>query len=168
MAFRHLIPWGRARSAVPVRRERDVPTMPWGDGLERMMRDFLPGWGLAPFADFPEWDEGSLPNISVAEDEEKMTVSAELPGMDEKDVDVSISGDTLTLQGEKRDEHEEREGEAYRSERWYGKFRRDIPLSGEFDPDQAQATFSKGVLTIELPRKPEAQSSRKRIEVKTQ
>ncbi len=167
MALRNLIPWSRPRTAVPVRRERGVSMTPWGDGLERMMREFMPDWGMMPFGEFPEWEESFLPKVSVAEDEKGMTVSAELPGMDEKDVEVSISGDTLTLRGEKRDEHEEREGETYRSERWYGTFRREIPLSGDYDPDKAEATFSKGVLTVSMPRKPEAQSHRKRIEVKT-
>ena len=167
MALRNLIPWSRARTAVPVRHERGF-LPPWGAGLERTMRDILPEWGLSPMGEVPGWDERFLPRISVAEDDKRMTVSAELPGMDEKDIEVSISGDTLTLKGEKKDEHEERDGETYRSERWHGQFRRDIPLAGEFDPDKAEASFSKGVLTIELPRKPESQAQRKRIEVKAQ
>lgn len=171
MALRNLIPWGRSRASVPVRRERDMPAGLWNLPMERLLREVAPEWGLRPFfGDMPELGEEMdfLPQISVSENDKGMTVSAELPGMDEKDVEVSVTDDALTLRGEKKDEREEREGETYRSERWYGTFRRDIPLSGEYDADKAEASFSKGVLTVSLPRKPEAEAKRKRIQVKAE
>jgi HSP20 family protein len=95
-------------------------------------------------------------------------VRAELPGIDEKDIDVRLSDGTLTIRGEKKEEREEREegGSYYVSERRYGSFQRSFRIPEGIDHDKVDASFRKGVLTITLPKTPEAQQKAKKIEVK--
>jgi len=96
------------------------------------------------------------PKVDVKEGEGEVRVTAELPGIEEKDVEVSVSGDVLTIQGEKREEKEEKGEERYRLERSYGSFRRSFSLPCEVDSAKATATYKKGVLTIVLPKAAEA------------
>jgi HSP20 family protein len=109
----------------------------------------------------------SVPAIDMSEDEKAYKISAELPGLDAKDVDVSVSGDMLVLKGEKRQEREEKDKNYYLSERAFGSFQRSFELPASIDRDKVAADFSKGVLTITLPKTPEAQKQQKKIEVKS-
>ena len=119
---------------------------------------------------FEDWFGRSMggvlaPRVDVTEDEKAVTLAAELPGVNEKDIDVSLVGDQLTIKGEKREKKEESKGDFYRSECRYGAFERAVPLPAEIDADNAKATFEKGVLKITLPKTAEAQSQRKRIPI---
>jgi HSP20 family protein len=96
------------------------------------------------------------PRIDVAETETALTVSAELPGLDEKDVTVELEDEVLTISGEKKAESETTEKGWYRAERHYGSFRRVIPLPTDVQADAAKAVFKRGVLSIDIPKKPEA------------
>lgn len=109
----------------------------------------------------------SAPAMDMSEDDKAYKISAELPGLDAKDVDVTISGNTLLLKGEKRQEKEEKEQNYYLSERIYGSFQRAFELPASVDRDKIAADFSKGVLTITLPKTPAAQKQQKKIEVKS-
>ena len=103
----------------------------------------------------------------MSEDEQAYKISAELPGIDAKDIDVSVSGDTLVLKGEKRQEREEKDKNYHFSERSYGSFHRSFELPSSVDRNKIAADFSKGVLTITLPKTVEAQKPVKKIEVKS-
>jgi HSP20 family protein len=94
-------------------------------------------------------------------------ISAELPGIDAKDIDVSVSGDTLVLKGEKRQEKEENDKNYHFSERAYGSFQRSFQLPSSVDRDKVAVDFSKGVLTITLPKTAKAQKPQKKIEIKS-
>ena len=107
-----------------------------------------------------------MPRVDVAETEDKVQVSAELPGIDPENVDVSIAHDVLTISGEKREEREEKKRDYHRIERSYGSFRRSVPLPTEVDTDKAEAHFKNGLLTITLPKTEKARA-RKKITVKT-
>ena len=109
----------------------------------------------------------SAPAIDMSEDEKAYKISAELPGIDAKDIDVLVSGDMLVLKGEKRREKEEKEKNYHYSERAYGSFQRAFELPASVDRDKIAADFSKGVLTITLPKRAEAQRPTKKIEVKS-
>ena len=109
----------------------------------------------------------SAPAIDMSEDEKAYKISAELPGIDAKDIDVLVSGDMLVLKGEKRREKEEKEKNYHYSERAYGSFQRHFELPASVDRDKIAADFSKGVLTITLPKRAEAQRPTKKIEVKS-
>jgi HSP20 family protein len=92
------------------------------------------------------------PRIDVAEREGEIKVTAELPGMEEKDIDITVDARGLTLRGEKKEEREETEESYYRLERSFGSFQRYIPFSTEIDRDNIEATFKKGLLRIRLPK----------------
>ncbi len=109
----------------------------------------------------------SAPAIDMSEDEKAYKISAELPGLDAKDVDVSVSGGMLVLKGEKRQEREQKDKNYHYSERAYGSFQRAFELPASVDRDKVAADFSKGVLTITLPKTAEAQKPTKKIEVKS-
>jgi len=109
--------------------------------------------------------EGWEPNIDIYEDKDKLTVKAELPGMKPEDVQVSLDGNTLMISGERKEEQERKEGETYRSERFFGRFQRSVTLPQSVDPQNIQATYRDGVLTVTLPKAEEAKP--KQIDVKT-
>jgi HSP20 family protein len=127
----------------------------------RRMFDIEPGW--RPMSTF----SFSAPAIDMSEDDKAYKITAELPGLDAKDVDVSVSGNTLVLKGEKRQEKEEKNKNYFFSERAYGSFQRAFELSTTVDRDKIAADYSKGVLTITLPKTAEAQKQAKKIEVKS-
>ena len=110
--------------------------------------------------------EMAMPLIDVAETDEGLTVTAELPGMEEKDIEVDLTNNVLTLKGEKKSETEEKKADYHFRERSYGSFQRSVAVPFEVDPDTVEAGFAKGVLTITLPRPPEARRATRKIEVK--
>jgi HSP20 family protein len=101
--------------------------------------------------------------VEVAETDKDIRVTAELPGLEEKDVEVTLDDDVLTLRGEKRAESEDKERQF--SERFYGQFERRIPLGVEVQEDKVEARFRNGVLTITMPKTERAQSKAKRIAI---
>lgn len=164
MAIKNLIPSFKGRQ-VPVRREEwSNPFVSLQREMNRLFDSFFNEF--APMKLDTGWSE-FYPTVDIKENEKEVKIEAELPGMDEKDIDIRISGNVLTLKGEKKQEREERNGNYYRMERSYGSFHREIMLPAEVEEDKAEAFFKKGVLTIRLPKKPEAQSKMKRIEIKT-
>lgn len=106
------------------------------------------------------------PAVDIVEKDKDYEVTAELPGLDEKDIDVKVSDNTLTIKGEKSEEKESREKDRYLSERRYGSFVRSFALPAGVDASKIEANFSKGVLTVKLPKSAEALKSEKKIEVK--
>jgi len=106
------------------------------------------------------------PAVDVSEDDKAYKVTAELPGLTEKDVEVKLSGDMITIKGEKRQEKEQKEQSYHVSERSYGAFERSFTLPADVDRDKIAADVSKGVLTVLLPKKPGTKPAEKKIEVK--
>ncbi len=109
-------------------------------------------------------EEAWLPAVDVSETGDKITVKAEIPGMEAKDIEISMVGDTLTLKGEKKAEREEKEENYHMVERSYGSFSRSMKLPAMVDADKVEATYKNGVLTIVLPKKEEVKP--KAIEIK--
>jgi HSP20 family protein len=128
---------------------------------------FFGGFDIEPFGGTELASGDFMPRVDVSENDKEIRVTAELPGTDEKDIDVTLSGDSLTIRGQKQQESEDRGKDYYRSERRYGSFHRVVTLSSEVDESRAEADFKKGVLKIKLPKTPEAQTSRKKIKIKT-
>jgi len=142
--------------------------------MDRLFDRFGGGFGFPSlrrmFDVEPAWRSSfsfSAPAIDMSEDEKAYKISAELPGIDAKDIDVSVSGDMLVLKGEKRQEKEEKDKNYHFSERSYGSFQRAFELPESVDRNKVAADFSKGVLTITLPKTTEAQRPAKKIEVKS-
>jgi HSP20 family protein len=140
---------------------RDWDDFPTLAGLRRQMNrlfDYFPGFaeGEAGF----EWG----PPVNIVETPETLVVTAEVPGLEPKDIELSIVGDTLTIRGEKRVEKEEKGKTWYRREIAGGKFARSFTLPTPIDADHVDAFHKAGLLTITLPKRMEARS--KRIDVK--
>jgi len=122
--------------------------------VSRLFEDFWGGdaWCPAPFGQ-GRWS----PALDVAETDQEVVVKADLPGIDPKDISITVSGDVLSIQGEKTHEAEQ-EGKSYhRIERRYGSFSRQVHLPTAVDTDRIEAKASEGVLTITLPKRPEVQ-----------
>jgi HSP20 family protein len=108
------------------------------------------------------------PSIDVSESEGELKIDVDLPGVEEKDVDVAISDNVLTIKGEKKAEKEEKKKDFHLVERSYGSFSRSLTLPFAVDPNQAKATFKNGVLSISLPKPPEVQAKAKKIAISAQ
>jgi HSP20 family protein len=165
MALPSLWRWSRSGRSVPVRRE-DHPLFSLQRDMNRLFEDFWRGFDLPSLFDDHGWAFGAFePRVDVEETADEVRVTAELPGLDEKDFEVTLSGDTLVLKGEKREEHEDR-AQGWR-ERRYGAFERTIPLPVEVEADRASAQFKNGVLRVRLPKSAQAREQAKRIPVTT-
>ena len=168
MQIRDLVPWGRherqdaARSLAP-HRPRDAGADPF-TALQREVnqlfdsafKDFGPTFGAG----------GEWPRIEVSETAKAVRVKAELPGMDEKDVEVSFADGLLTLRGEKRSDVEDKE--RHYSEHSYGRFERTIHIPLAIDENGMEAVFKKGMLTVTLPKSKAQQEGVRRIPILTQ
>jgi len=164
MALRDLVPWSGTRALL--RREGD-PFLAMQDRFSQMFDELVCDFGLEPWAE-PGKPYTYLPRIDVAEEKGTLTVTADLPGMDEKDIKVALTPDGLTIHAERTCEKEEQGREYYRRERTYGAFDRTIPLPVEVDADKAEATFKRGVLKIRLPKSKVEPETRKHIPVKAE
>jgi len=107
-----------------------------------------------------------MPAVDVTQTDKGYEITAELPGMEEKDIDVKLANGILTIRGEKRDEKEEKKNDYYVRERSFGSFERSFQVPENVDTDKVSASFKKGVLTVMLPKSAEAQKTEKKIEVK--
>ena len=105
------------------------------------------------------------PSVDVGESDNIITIKAEIPGVDVKDIDLKLEGQVLTIKGEKKQEKEEKEENYHHTERSYGYFQRRVELPAEVDPDKVEAAYKKGILTVKLIKTKE--SATKRIEIKS-
>jgi HSP20 family protein len=144
--------------------------------MDRLFDRFAGGWGMPSLRRMFEGEpalryESSFtmpsPAVDISEDEGAYKVTAELPGMTEKEIEVIVSGDMLTLKGEKRAEKEQKEKNFYLSERSYGSFQRSFYVPEGVDRDRIAADFSKGVLTVTMRKTAKAVEQTKKIEVKS-
>ena len=134
--------------------------------MDRVFDSFL-GRGFSGFPSLTRagWGEMPAPSIDLRETEKEFVVEAELPGMDEKDVSVTLSNGVLTLKGEKKSEREEKKENFHLMERSYGSFQRSFQLGDAVDPDKVSATFDKGVLKVTLAKRAEAVQAERRIPI---
>jgi HSP20 family protein len=109
---------------------------------------------------------GTTPAVDITESDKAYDITAELPGMDEKNIEVKVSNGSLIIKGEKREEKEEKKKDYYLHERHFGSFERSFAMPDSVDADKIDASFKKGVLTVTLPKKPGAQKPAKKIDVK--
>lgn len=148
---------------------RRNPASPVQRELDRVFDDFLTGFtNLIPFEDLEKGlVAGFSPKVNVSETKTEIKVSAELPGIDEKDIKVDLDEDVLTITGERKTEHSEEGKHWHRIESSYGSFQRVVPLTAKVDAEKVKAEFRKGVLDITLPKRKEEQEKRKTITIET-
>jgi HSP20 family protein len=143
--------------------------------IDRLFDDFGVGFWQSPFRgsvfDLEPFRRrpipwSAAPAVDIAEKTDAYEVTAELPGMDEKNIEVKLVNGSLTIKGEKKEEREEKKKDYYLNERRFGSFERSFTVPEGVDADKIEATFQKGVLTVKLPKKPEAIKPEKKIEIK--
>lgn len=164
MVSRSLLPFGLGRP-------RELATEPEGDPfrsfrreMDRLFDEFTRGWPfVTPFAE----GEGRMlaPRIDVSETDAELAITAELPGIEDKDIDVTLSGNTLTIKGEKKAETERKAEDYHVMERSFGTFSRTIGIPFEADPDSVKAAFKHGVLTVKIPKPAEIKEKAKKIAI---
>ncbi len=146
---REIVPWRPFREFERMRREMDRL---WDSFFERRP---------ARVEEVSEW----FPSLDVSETKNEYVVKAELPGIDPKDIDISLANDLLTIKGEKKQEKEEKEENYHLIERSYGSFTRSIQLPGQVQSDKINASYKNGVLKVTLPKTEEAKKKEIKIKV---
>lgn len=161
MATRDLIPRSREQHTVPgLWREEFSPLGSFRREMDRLFDDLFKTSGLSRFTDLGG-TATSWPIIDVKDRNDELLVTAEVPGLTDKDVELFVDNGILTIRGEKKMDQEEK---GY-SERFYGRFERQIPLPTNVDEQHCRADFHDGLLTIHLPKSREAEESRKKIPI---
>ncbi|HTV26404.1 MAG TPA: Hsp20/alpha crystallin family protein [Xanthobacteraceae bacterium] len=172
MAMRDLIPWRGGRDVTVRRGDPDVnvrrrehldPFLALHREMNRVFDDVFRGFDLMPFGSDRIFDRGmGWPNIEVNDFDNEIKVTAEIPGLDEQDVDVQLANGVLSIRGERKTETTDEK--TLFSERYYGRFERRIPVE-DIDEDKVAATFKNGVLTVTLPKTARAQQNVRRISI---
>lgn len=140
--------------------------------IDRVFDTFGPRWRPTPPSlldvdlSWPTAGWMMAPAVDVAEKDKEYEISAELPGLDEKDIEVKLVNGMLTIRGEKKEERDEKNKDYFVSERRYGSFMRSFQVPDSVDPAKIEATFAKGVLTLRLPKSAQAQQNEKKITIK--
>ena len=169
MQRRSLLPSAFGGFTTPSPRHGSDPFLALHREMNRLFDEAFRGFGL------PEGGAGSeaiasgvaVPRIDVSETDQDLKVFAELPGVDQNDVEITLSDDVLTIRGEKKVAHENQQQNYHVMERSYGSFARSIRLPFEMKDQDVEAKFSNGVLTVRLPKPADMQKQVRRIEVKT-
>ena len=167
MNMRDLIPWSRQENKTPALYRDGDPFLALHREVNRLFDDVFRGFDNFSMGRFPSlgftrsgW---GWPSVEVADTDKEIRVTADLPGLEEKDVEVTLDDDVLTIRGEKRSETEDKSRQF--SERFYGQFERRIPLGTEVEEDKVEARFKNGVLTVVMPKTERARSRTKRIAI---
>lgn len=156
-----------ARHVAPRYRHRGEELVSLQNDINRLFDGFLGGWDLPAFKAMEDRLVEFTPRIDVKETDREVQVTAELPGMDENDVSVSLEEDALLIRGEKKDEHEEKTAHTFHLERSFGSFQRVIPLPSTVEAAKTRAVFKKGILRVILPKAAGERAKIRKIEVKT-
>lgn len=168
MAISDLIPWRRSGSIIP---GSDVsPMMSLQRDINRMFEEFWNTGSPRLMRNGPQVLTGSfIPELDISETDKNVELTAEVPGMTEKEIKLTLAddGETLHIEGEKHVEHETKEEGVYFAERRFGKFRRSVMLPSRVDPNQVEATCRNGVLRVHMRKLPEQQQHTKQIPVKS-
>jgi HSP20 family protein len=159
----------RRQERMPMRRGQAMgPYRAMREMMDSIFEDMFSDWPMMRVRPF-EWRmEQFTPIIDVIDEENRIRVEAEVPGMNPEDLELTVAGDSLILKGEKKEEKEEQEkGMRYR-ERSFGSFQRVIPLPGDIEKDKVEARFKNGVLHVILPKSAQAMERAKKIQIRSE
>ncbi|MCB0310767.1 MAG: Hsp20/alpha crystallin family protein [Bdellovibrionales bacterium] len=162
--LRELVPWKHSSEKAPSKQPN------WPGSLQREMNrlfdDFFTGFGIEPFAGMSEKGFGFNPNVNVEENEKEIVVTAEVPGMNQDDIHLSLTDEQLVLSGERKNKTERKENGVTYYESSYGNFKRVIPIGVEIDHDKVDACLEKGQLVITLPKTEISKQQSKKISIR--
>lgn len=165
---KHLVSWKRKAENAPAKREESRPLLSLHRQMNELFADYFRDFGnpRLPSLLGAEREEGMvMPRVDVAETADAIQVTAELPGMDEKDIEVTLNQGCLLVRGEKKQEREEQKKDYYFSERSFGSFQRLIPLPAGISKDKVKAQFKKGVLRVTIQKSEQAKAERRKIPI---
>lgn len=166
MHMRDLIPWARG-SNEPMeiyRGDRSNPFLTFQREMNRLFDEAFRSFDMPSFLGArPSFAMGHWPKLEATETDKEICVMAELPGLEEKDVEVSLSDGMLVIRGERKSETEDKDRQF--NERYYGRFERHIPVGMDVEEDKVEATFKNGLLEIKLPKSERARAKAKRIAI---
>ena len=167
MPIRELLPSIWKRSDVSSKRVDEHPFYSLQREMNSLFDNFFRGFDLAPRG----LAAGAMgifsPSIDVKENDKEFIIKAELPGVEEKDIDVTVTNDSVTIKGEKKEEKEDKDKNYYYMERSYGSFSRVIPLEAEIESNKAEASFKNGILDIKIPKNQSAKAKGTKVPIKT-
>jgi HSP20 family protein len=167
MSIRELVTWDRP-FGISIRPKNGSPNSL--EALQDEMNNFFERLYAGMNARLTDWDGNSVPAVNIKENQKSFTLKAELPGIDAKDVDVEATDGFVTIRGQRADEKEEKEEDKdysyLRREMSEGYFQRTIALPETADCDKADASFKNGILTVTVPKKPEALQKPKKLQIK--
>jgi HSP20 family protein len=146
--------------------EDDQPFYSLQREMNSLFDDFFRGFELTPRGFYNTGFGSFTPSVDVTEAEKEFVIKAELPGVDEQDIEVTVTDDAVTIKGEKKEEKEEKGKNYYCMERSYGSFNRTIPLAAETDSGKAKAAFKNGVLNITIPKSETAKTKGTKVPIK--
>lgn len=163
MAVSNLIPRLRSRNTPVVRSEGEHPMARFHEEMDRMFEEFWRGWRDFDLSRLYSGRSMGFPHVELSESDKEIKVEAELPGLEEKDIELLLKEGMLTIRGERKGESEDKSRRI--SERYYGRFERQIALPVAVQEDRVSAQFENGVLSVVLPKAEEAAQQIKRIPI---
>jgi HSP20 family protein len=153
----------------PVPQPSEHPITQFQRRMGQLFDDFIgnwgPGWNLPSLDMGGDWLGGFNPRMDVSDDGKEVSITVEVPGIAEKDIEVTLTDNLLTIKGEKRRESEQKGKDFLRRERSYGSFRRSLRVGPEIDASKVKASFKDGVLHVSLPKSPAAQQRTHKIPI---
>ena len=156
----------RTQNTLPITREAPLGRI--HQEIDQLFDNFFRGSWLSPFRQFDQtWMGGMmLPKVDIAEDRKQYTITVEVPGVEEKDINLTIAEGTLTIRGEKRHEEENHDRQYHRVERSYGAFQRVLSLPNDSNEEAIEAKFKNGILTLIVPKTPNIKPAGRKITIK--
>ncbi|MCB1143292.1 MAG: Hsp20/alpha crystallin family protein [Leptospiraceae bacterium] len=166
MNLRNLIPWNSKKKSTEVSHPYRDPFYELHRDMNQLFQSFFQDWNISD--PYSETSMGRFaPRINVSETDKEIRIEAELPGIDEKEIDVQLKDDVLIIKGEKKSEQKEERENYYVMESSYGSFYRSIQLPDEIDKNKIDAHFKNGIMKITIPKLETASNSQKKIPIRT-
>ena len=163
MTFKNLIPMQSNPYNKSDHYNTDYPFFTIGKDMNGFLNPPSPDFFGNSFIDFRPLKQDRFPKVDIAETKENFLITADLPGIDEINVNITLDDGILTIKGEKKTDTEDKQGEFYSRERSYGEFQRSFEVPAIIDENKIDASFSNGVLTVKMPKTPEAKKEVKKI-----
>ena len=163
MTYKNLFPIQHNSYNKPDHYNTDYPFFTIGKDMNGFLNPLSPDFFGNSFIDFHPLKKDRFPKVDIAETKDNFLITADLPGIDEKNVNITLDDRILTIKGEKKTDTEDKQGEFYSRERSYGEFQRSFEVPETIDENKIDASFSNGVLKVKMPKTPEAKKEVKKI-----